>query len=75
MTKTGDVEIKALILLAGGAIGLGAGAVAEAEISNGQVGAINVINGGRGYTPSPANPTVPALISISTGAIVDIIVR
>ena len=54
--------------------GFGAGAVAEAEITGGEVSAINVINGGQGYTPGPVN-TQPALITISTGAVIDILDR
>jgi len=56
-------------------IGLGAGAVAEAEITGGQVSAINVIDGGQGYTPGPATPNTPASVTISTGAITNIIYR
>jgi len=56
-------------------IGLGAGAVAEAEITGGIVSAINVIDGGQGYTPGPATPNTPASVTISTGAITNIIYR
>lgn len=54
--------------------GLGAGAIAEAEIVNGSVTAINVINGGSGYVPNPLN-NVPAYALISTGFITDITYR
>jgi hypothetical protein len=54
--------------------GYGAGAVATAEISGGSVTAINVINGGSGYTDDPTN-NIPALVSINTGFITDIVYR
>jgi hypothetical protein len=55
-------------------IGLGAGAVAEAEITGTSVSAINVINGGTGYVTNPATNQVAA-ISINTGAVTSILVR
>jgi hypothetical protein len=56
-------------------IGLGAGAVAEAEIEGTSVSAINVINGGLGYVTNPQQTQKVALISINRGAIVSILVR
>jgi hypothetical protein len=56
-------------------IGLGAGAVAEAEVTGGQVSAINVINGGSGYVTNPTQTQSVAVVSINRGAIVSILVR
>ena len=56
-------------------IGLGAGAVAEAEVTGGQVSAINVINGGTGYVANPQQSQQVAIVRISRGAIVSILVR
>ena len=56
-------------------IGLGAGAVAEAEVTGGQVSAINVINGGTGYVANPQQSQQIAIVRISRGAIVSILVR
>jgi hypothetical protein len=56
-------------------IGLGAGAVAEAEVTNGSVSAINVINGGSGYVTNPTQTQSIAIVSINRGAIVSILVR
>jgi hypothetical protein len=54
--------------------GYGAGATATAEIVDGAVSAINVINGGSGYIVDPTN-NIPALVSINTGFITDIVYR
>jgi hypothetical protein len=56
-------------------IGLGAGAVAESEITNGSVTAINVINGGQGYVTNPQQTQKIAIVSINRGGIVSILVR
>ena len=56
-------------------IGLGAGAVAEAEVTGGQVSAINVIDGGTGYVANPQQSQQIAIVRISRGAIVSILVR
>jgi hypothetical protein len=56
-------------------IGLGAGAVAEAEIEGNSVSAINVINGGQGYVGNPQQSNRVAVIGISRGAIISILVR
>jgi hypothetical protein len=56
-------------------IGLGAGAVAEAEISGDSVSAINVINGGSGYAADPQRSNQVAAVSINRGAIISILVR
>ena len=56
-------------------IGLGAGAVAEAEITDGSVTAINVINGGAGYVTNPQQTQKIAIVSINRGGIVSILVR
>ena len=56
-------------------IGLGAGAVAEAEIEGNSVSAINVINGGQGYVANPQRSNQIAVISINRGAITSILVR
>jgi hypothetical protein len=56
-------------------IGLGAGAVAEAEIEGNSVSAINVINGGQGYVANPQRSNQIAVVSINRGAIVSILVR
>ena len=56
-------------------IGLGAGAVAEAEIEGNSVSAINVINGGQGYVSNPQRSNQIAAVSINRGAIVSILVR
>ena len=56
-------------------IGLGAGAVAEAEIEGNSVSAINVINGGQGYVANPQQSNQIAAISLNRGAITSILVR
>ena len=56
-------------------IGLGAGAVAEAEIEGNSVSAINVINGGQGYVSNPQQSNQIAAVSLNRGAIVSILVR
>ena len=56
-------------------IGLGAGAVAEAEIEGTSVSAINVINGGQGYVSNPQQSNQIAAVSLNRGAIVSILVR
>jgi hypothetical protein len=56
-------------------IGLGAGAVAEAEIEGNSVSAINVINGGQGYVANPQRSNQIAVISLNRGAITSILVR
>ena len=56
-------------------IGLGAGAVAEAEITGDQVSAINVIDGGSGYVANTQQSNRVAVIGISRGAIISILVR
>jgi hypothetical protein len=56
-------------------IGLGAGAVAEAEIEGSSVSAINVINGGQGYVSDPQRSNQIAAISLNRGAIISILVR
>ena len=56
-------------------IGLGAGAVAEAEIEGNSVSAINVINGGQGYISNPQQSNQIAAISLNRGAIISILVR
>jgi len=56
-------------------IGLGAGAVAEAEIEGNSVSAINVVNGGQGYVANPQQSNQIAAISLNRGAITSILVR
>jgi hypothetical protein len=56
-------------------IGLGAGAVAEAEIEGNSVSAINVINGGQGYVSNPQQSNQIAAVSLNRGAITSILVR
>ena len=49
--------------------------MAEAEVTGGQVSAINVINGGTGYVANPQQSQQIAIVRISRGAIVSILVR
>jgi len=46
----------------------------EAEINNGRVSAINVINGGQGYILDPGT-NMAAHVNINTGFITDIVYR
>jgi hypothetical protein len=55
-------------------VGTGAGAIAESVLSGDQVIAVNVIEGGSGYIPTPAN-TVAAGVSLNNGFITDITYR
>jgi hypothetical protein len=55
-------------------VGTGAGAQAEAVLSNGSVSGITVLDGGNGYVPTPTS-VEPAYVEINMGFITEIVAR